>query len=100
MAPQLGFGGWMPRPRKLRLASASKAAASSSVTCTITGCKVFGSTCFHRMCRTGADDTRQRRKHHDADRDHAVGEADTERAGDRDRQHDGRKREESVDDAA
>ena len=48
------FGGWMPRPRKLRLASASSAAASSSVTWTMTGGSEFGSTCFQRICHAGA----------------------------------------------
>jgi len=50
--------------------------------------------------RPGADDSRQRRKHHDADCDHAVGQPDAERAGDGDREHDGREREERVDDPA
>src|SRR5260370_464118 len=44
----------MPRPRKLRLASASSAAASSSVTWTITGCNEFGNTRFPRLCQAGA----------------------------------------------
>ena len=43
-----------PRPRKERLASASSAPASSSVTWTMTGCTVFGRTWRQRIWPVGA----------------------------------------------
>src|SRR5271167_5016823 len=42
MSPQLGVGGWMPRPRKERVASKTMAVGMYSVASTSTGASRFG----------------------------------------------------------
>jgi hypothetical protein len=44
MMPQLDFGGWIPMPRKLSVASASRTEPRASDAATITGDATFGST--------------------------------------------------------
>ena len=47
--PQDGFGGWMPMPRKLSVASVRIAPDSASVTCTVNGATTFGEIWRTRM---------------------------------------------------
>ena len=44
MLPQLGFGGWVPMPRKLSDASSRIAEATQSVISTTIGAAMFGTT--------------------------------------------------------
>ena len=59
MAPQVAVGGWTPRPRKLRVASARTAAAMPTAACTMSGCKMLGRMWLEKETEVGgADRTR------------------------------------------
>ena len=45
--PHVAVGGWTPRPRKLKPASARIAVAALTVVTTMTGGRLLGSTCRH-----------------------------------------------------
>ncbi len=59
--PQLGSGGWVPRPMNDRAASARTANARLTEVCTMTGGAAFGRTCRNSNRRSEAPTDREAR---------------------------------------
>src|SRR5690348_6011175 len=58
MRPQDGCGGWVPRPRYDKAASARMASANWMVACTINSDRTFGNTCSMVMLKFPLPDAR------------------------------------------